>query len=395
MSKAIVVCVLLALTGLLALLVLQRPDEPPRSRDLKAIFVEVEEEEDEPEPAADEEVRALLEETLGEAPASEAVEETAKLAEEIRERARRTLERADVIAAAQVGRRIKAEREAAEQLRRDLARGGVMTLLRGLSDRNGHPFSLVEDPKEFGALFERRVAGPTWDGTTLKPDEPIPAGATIIFPPGQFTLRVGRLGRGRDPFPADLLVLGSGMDATIVRLDEVQATHEIRSLTFRDLTIDCGDRYFTDLRRDEPAVIRLERCRVVTFDMGAGGSVMLAARTAAFYATDCRFEAGFGGRPAWDGNLFRVSGGLLVRCERCVFRGPFESVYDRNDDATYVFSRCEFLDMPDRYRTRFERPPAGVRFAGCSFTYVDNEACSALRRTKRSFKQINPDWEDR
>jgi hypothetical protein len=395
MRKAIIVCVLLALSGLLALLALDMSAEAPKRSAEKTAVVDIEEEEDSREPSTDEEIKDLLENDLGEAPPPEAIEEAAELARKIRKNARSAIERADAIAAAQVARRIKQEREAAEQHRRDLARGGVMTLLRGLAQTSGHPFSLVADPKEFGELFERTEAGPTWDGTTLKRGETIPDGTTLVFPPGQFTWGISRLGRGKAPFPADLLVLGSGMDATIVRLDEVESNHEIRRLTFRALTIDCGADYLTDLRSKNPVVIRLERCRVVTFDAGHGGSVMLAARTAAFYATDCRFEAGFGGRPGWDGNLFRVGSGLLVRCERCVFQGPFRSVYDSGQHATYLFQDCEFLDMPDHDRSRFEHPPDGVRFVACRFSFLDSQAGFALRRTKRSFKKINPDWEDR
>ncbi|MHC4342341.1 MAG: hypothetical protein ACYSX0_19275 [Planctomycetota bacterium] len=395
MRKAIIVCVLLALSGLLALLALDKSGEAPQRSAEKTVTVEIEEEQESPEPAASGDIQDLLENDLGEAPPPEAVEEAAKMARGIRERARRTLERADAIAAAQVARRIKEEREAAEQLRRDLARGGVMTLLRGLKDRRGHPFSLVEDLKEFGELFERKVSGPTWDGTTLKPNETIPDGTTIVFPPGQFTWGIGRLGRGKAPFPADLLVLGSGMDDTIVRLNEIQSRHQIRSLTFRDMTIDCGDDYLTDLRSENPTVIRLDRCRVVAFDMGAGGSVMLDAHTAAFYATDCRFEAGFGRSPG-SGNLFRVRDGLLVRCERCIFRGPFDSYFDRDGDATYLFSDCEFLGIPEDSRYEFERRSNGVRFQRCSFAYISrSEQSEARRRGKRQLSEINPDWRNR
>ncbi|MHC4224348.1 MAG: hypothetical protein ACYSUN_10190, partial [Planctomycetota bacterium] len=114
MRKAIIVCVLLALSGLLALLALDKSGEAPQRSAEKTVTVEIEEEQESPEPAASGDIQDLLENDLGEAPPPEAVEEAAKMARGIRERARRTLERADAIAAAQVARRIKEEREAAE-----------------------------------------------------------------------------------------------------------------------------------------------------------------------------------------------------------------------------------------------------------------------------------------
>jgi len=122
-------------------------------------------------------------------------------------------------------------------------------------------------------------------------------------------------------------------------LDELSTNSEVRSLTFRDLTVDCSDNYLTDLRSGNPATIRFENVRVVGFDMGAGGSVMLAARRAAFFASGCRFEAGYGRSPG-SGNLFRVRSGLLARIEDSVFVGPFRSVFDTHDNE---------LERPEDY----------------------------------------------
>ena len=122
--------------------------------------------------------------------------------------------------------------------------------------------------------------------------------------------------------------------------------------------------------------------------MRAGGSVMLDARQAALNATDCRFEAGFGGSPG-SGNLFRVRSGLLVRVENCVFRGPFRSVFDRDDAATYVFSGCAFEEMEPHRRGQLESPPAGVRFEDCVFAWAEP---ADSRRERRSLAELNPDW---
>jgi hypothetical protein len=183
-------------------------------------------------------------------------------------------------------------------------------------------------------------------------------------------------------FPKDLVIEGRGMDVTLVTIDEISTRDEIHSLTFRDCTVDCGNDYLTDLRRDSPATIRMIRCRVVRFDMGAGGSVMLAARSAAFYASNCRFEAGFGRSPG-SGNLFRVRSGLLVRIEDSTFVGPFRSVYDINRSATYVFERCRF----EQQRVPLDKPPAGVRFIDCTSTPPPT-----MRSKPKPLTEINPDW---
>jgi len=262
--------------------------------------------------------------------------------------------------------------------------GGTIAMLRALADARTHLFELVGSAERFGALFERRAGGPSIDGRNLDEKRPIADGTTITFPAGLCSWSVRRLGRSRDnSFPKDLLVVGAGMDATILRLDEFSSNDAIENLTFRDLTIDCGDDYMFDLRGDVPVSLRLERCRVFGFDMGGGGSVMLSADTAAFFASDSRFEAGYS--RAGDrgfGNLFRVRSGLLARMERCTFVGPFSSVYDEDADATYDFVQCRF----ENCRTKgFEiaaclaAPPDGVRFENCAVGDVDLAAAAAMR----------------
>ncbi|MHC4549869.1 MAG: hypothetical protein ACYTEZ_13935 [Planctomycetota bacterium] len=279
-------------------------------------------------------------------------------------------------AARALAEEIKKERAFLE----DQSRGGAMEMLRALRENGVRPFSLLEDLDRFAALFTRHASGPLIEGTAWKPKDLIPDGTTLSFPAGAHIFKSSAL-RHVERFPRDLLIQGAGMDTTLLRLDEISTRTEIHSLTFRDLTIDCGNDYFTDLRRDEPATVRLERCRVVRFDMGAGGSVMLAARVAAFYATECRFEAGYGRSPG-SGNLFRTGGGL-VRLERCVIRGPFRSVYDRQ--ASYVFARCEFRGTPDYASS----PPDHVRFQECWF---GPPAPKPSGRTPLPLSEINPTW---
>lgn len=250
----------------------------------------------------------------------------------------------------------------------DQALGGTMELLRSLDSSNIQPFTLVEDAAAFGRHFERHVVGPEVDGAApASPRQPKP-GSVLRFPPGLHTLSVSSWGRAND-FPADIVLEGAGRDRTVVRVDEFNANGEVRNLTFRDLTLDAGDNYLTDHRSPDPTTIRFERCRVIGFDMGAGGSVMLAARTAAVYATDTRFEAGYGRSPG-SGNLFRVGNGLLARLERCVFVGPFRSVWNSDRGGTLVFDSCRFENVT----VPLESPPTGVRFTNCKSVDLSSEA---------------------
>lgn len=270
----------------------------------------------------------------------------------------------------------------------DQARGGTMQMLRELSKNSVRMFDLVGDRAAFAARFARKETGPALDGPTWSAATGAVHGATLRFPAGSHAWHVRELDHAKE-FPRDVVVEGAGMDATLIRLDELSARTEVTNLTFRDCTIDCGDNYFTDLRSDAPITLRLERCRVTGFDMGAGGSVMLAANTAAFYATDCRFEAGYGRTTPGYGNLFRVRSGLLVRCEGCVFRGPFSSVFDENAQATYVFSACRFERMPATFATVLATPPAGIRFEDCTAT---EPADPSVKLEKRPLSDFNAAW---
>jgi hypothetical protein len=280
-----------------------------------------------------------------------------------------------------------AAREIAEEIRReqafleDKARGGTMELLRNLDTRLT---DLVADEKRFAVLFERHTAGPVLNAGPER-GETLPDGATISFPAGVHELELPRSRR----FPRDLVVEGAGMDATLVRFAELSANDEVQSLTFRDMTLACGS-YFTDLR-SKPAAIRLERCRVVGFDKGAGSSLLIGARQVAFYATDCRFESGYGRSPG-SGNLFRFQAGL-VRLDRCVIQGPFRSIYDGGGAATYLFLRCDIRDAPAQEERAFTSPPDGVRFVDCTFTYLPQGA--VVRSKPRPLSDLNPDWPSR
>jgi hypothetical protein len=308
----------------------------------------------------EENLESLLEQAVGGEVGKGRVGEAERIAREIRRRSKAAADAADRTAARQVAQAIEKERSTLA----DAERGGTMALIRGAAARGIHMTGLVSDRVRFAAHFERKTKGPPVDHRTLANGaREIADGAVVEFPPGRWSWRTSALD-GRKAFPEDLLLKGAGRDRTILVLDELSTRHEIRSLTFSDLTIDCNDDYMTDLRYEGPAVIRLIRCRVIGFDMGAGGSVMLSARNSAFLAEDTSFEGGHGRAPG-SGNLFRVSGALLARMERCSFYAPLSSIYDRGSANTYVFSECRFLGFPESFARTLERAPAGVSFLDC------------------------------
>jgi hypothetical protein len=156
------------------------------------------------------------------------------------------------------------------------------------------------------------------------------------------------------------------------------------------MTIHCGDNYLLQLRRN--FTVRLERCRLVGFDMGAGGSKAFAGDAGAVLVSACRIEAGFGKSPGF-GNLFDVRGALVVRVEDSVIRGPFRSVWDGGGGAAQLFERTRFELMDPRWPTQFESPPRGVRLKECTQEFAEPEAYRQAERAKpRSLAEINPAW---
>lgn len=302
----------------------------------------------------------------------ERLQQVAALAARMRAEAEAAAASADARAAQQVNDEIVRERRARE----DAERGGAMTLIRKIHESKTVAFDLVASAPDFSKLFVRTAEGPLVDGPTSKPEAGLADGSTIRFPAGFHKWSLASY-QHKPAFPADLVIEGAGVDATIVRLDEISTNVEVRSLTFRDLTLDTNG-YFTDLRRDEPATIRLERCRFIGFDCGAGGSIMLDARVAAFYATDSRFETGFGRSPG-SGNLMRGET-ILARFERCTIAGPmYDPGFSTSPSTTIVFEECRFLDMGKGFAKALESPPNGVRFASCTNETRDPAAAAAER----------------
>ncbi|MCZ6574635.1 MAG: hypothetical protein O7C98_15895 [Planctomycetota bacterium] len=295
----------------------------------------------------------------------------------------------DVVPTTPERKRLLREAEARKR-ERDLLmqapKDDLRTLLRLIGQRRARVPELVADGDTMRARTARTAAaGPLLSGAHLAADEPLPEGATVRFPAGVFQLDTAAWNKA---FPAGLLVEGAGMDATLLRLDQaIEPGSNARDLTMRELTIDCRNHYFVDTNDSEPFVVRLDRVRVVGFDSGTGRSVMFKVRHGALYATGCKFEGGYGGRPG-SGTLFRVNQALLVRMEDCTIRGPFARLFDIDAGATYHFVRCAFGDLAAGERGLPEGPLGGVQFEACRFDFVAAGATAQAR----SLKAVQPAW---
>ncbi len=309
----------------------------------------------------------------------------------IRARAEDNIKNARQLAKWQIDREIAAEKAArARELaaRKDLERGGPMAFLGKLDKDWVARWELLQSPDEYGAMFERKAKGARIDSRSLTADTELQDGDTILFGPGIHFVNAQAIFNGKT-IPKDLLLEGYGMDKSLIVLStELRPQGLVYSLTLRDLTIHCNDNYLEQMRGSY--TLRVERCRVIGFDMGAGGSNMLSGDTGAFYATDSRIEAGFGRSPN-SGNLFDVRGTLLVRLENCVISGPFSSVYYQWSGAAHVFDNCRFINMSERFKQRVERKPRQVRFIDCSFEYLTKDQLSTSRK-QRGVSEINPAW---
>lgn len=324
-----------------------------------------------------------------ELPAARVSEVAARIRTEAKNRiaaANQALANAQALAEAQVTEELEATRRAEE----DRARGGTMAWLRNLSrnDMEGTTL-LVSSPEKFDALFARQTSGGTVRGEDLTSFEDVDDGDTIMYPAGQFDLDTQSLRRVQ-AFPKDVIIEGRSMDETLLVMnDELSMRGEVHSLTFRDLTLHCGDNYLEDLRR-EPYTLKLERCRIIGFDMGAGGSSMLCGSTGAFYAIDSKFEAGFGRSPG-SGNLFDVRGALVAKLDNCEITGPFRSITGSRHRNAVVFRGCTIRRVPEHRRRYVESGHAGARFIDCEIDYTSERA----PREPRSVTELNPAWKDK
>jgi hypothetical protein len=191
--------------------------------------------------------------------------------------------------------------------------------------------------------------------------------------------------RRRKPFPKDFTFEGSGVESTLVAIDEFDDTAgPVVNLTFRDMTILCKE-YFCDWR-SFPASLRFERCRVVGFDIGAGGSVCFSAPSIALWMSDCTLETGYGRNPP-SGNVLRVGYASLARFDGCHFVG---TNLGYTGAGSVVLRDCTLDFVPDADRA--SKDPQ-FQFMECK-TQSDHGEWRNAHGTRTPLTSINPLWKD-
>jgi hypothetical protein len=293
----------------------------------------------------------------------ERVRERAKA---IRASARQLFDQADAMAAERVLRELREEegRRAREEAQRaGLARGDAQAILADVKERRAHPFDLLASREALDRCFALVPAGTLLDPAMPDPRDALPEALAFSFAAGRHEFAASRI---RTPF-SSLVLTGQGMDRTLAVLDRgLEPTAPFASIVFRDATI-FADSEIVHVRQG--AVVRFERCRLIGFDRGAGGSDAIGGGDLLLDAVDCRFEAGFGDAPG-RGGLLDVRGVLLARFERCAFVGPLRGLLPQTSDSTCSYAACRFTDLDPAGRAELDLPRREVRFTDCAFEYL-------------------------
>lgn len=225
----------------------------------------------------------------------------------------------------------------------------------------------------------------------------------IEYPEGSYALDPERWGlRDVSASPTDMLIEGAGMNKTLLTLKEsIELTGAVR-ITFRDLTVHCNSKCFIVLR-NAPALIHLERCRVIGFDGGRNASHLIRGNAAAILCKDCEIESGYGVGPGGASflNTSPSSEGegriTVAKFERTLFRGPFSppSVSDRpflkfRRSMAVLFSECEFERMFPEGVTAPGPSGSNVRYLNCVVVPSETGDSAGVR----SVAELNAKWSD-
>ena len=270
-----------------------------------------------------------------------------------------------------IGSKLARQRTAEEE---SLALGEAAELLARMEDGKPVDPAFVRDDARFDSLFVRRSSGGTADGRAWSrehgtPPDPVEDGTTIFFPAGIHDTRLERLRSSTFGLPADLVIIGAGIDQTLLHFDDLTVVQGVRNLTLRDFTYwNSGP--LLDLRGKALSTITLERVRCTGFDNGAGGSSLFNLTPTVLRAIDCIFAGGYGSDP-YGGNLFDVRcDGLLARFNRCRFEHL--ALWHGSGRAAWrvVLADCAF-DHFAAARHALDRVPAGVEFLGTTPQFSD------------------------
>jgi hypothetical protein len=265
---------------------------------------------------------------------------------------------------AQLGARHGTEQNERDELARAIADFDGIALLSATAE-SGFEGDRAEFVGELlDHVVEPKLSAGERDGAEFiaQEDEPITEGLTIRFGAGVFELSERRLrGADRRSLPADVTIVGAGMDATLLRIGDISIDGDAIRLRFRDLTIDAENDGMFDMRSGA-AVLDLERVRVVRFDAGHGGCYIFSVREGAVIrARQCRFEGGYGRSPG-NGNLLR-SPTVIARFEDC----RFELIRGLSlDQAGHIeFRGCSFERLD---RNPIDHAGETTSFVNCTFS---------------------------
>jgi hypothetical protein len=280
------------------------------------------------------------------------------------------------------GRRAAAAANRVDARDAALKTGDALTLLQIADDNQWSP-----TPADLTDAFIDKVFASKSAGTTVGPDatnDLVLDGTTVQLGYGAVKGRVpGLSGWGTKAFPKDLTIAGQGIDATVIKLSDYAVKDDIERLTIRDLTINAADNYVFD-KRSGNMTIRLERVRIIGFDMGAGGSVAFGVEGMLLEAKQCQFLGGYGRSPG-SGNLLR-GGPIVCRFTDCTFK-QLRSL-ELDEMKAGLFTRCVIDGIgwfdADHY--------PNVKFDACTVT---NAPVSWTELgVKRDIKELFPNWGD-
>ena len=287
----------------------------------------------------------------------------------------------------ELGRHAAEEANARDARWSALGLGDARTWLE-LEPDAGELAAVAVDPERFAALFQPRSRGPAVEPSTLAEGGALADGSVIAYPAGVF--RVRELTRLLPPFPADLTVRGAGMDATLLVLDTIRTSSGIERLAVEDCTLFVEP--MLDVR-GRASVFALRRVRIVGFDCGGGVSHALEVDAAAVWASQCRFEGGYGSEPEGHAKLIRSLGPLVARFDACTFERMILHSANRPGIA---FTDCVMTDLFDEpsQSSSLHTTSEGL-YLNCRITLVPPEQRHDRDVLSRDLNDLFPGWQER
>ena len=182
------------------------------------------------------------------------------------------------------------------------------------------------------------------------------------------------------------VIRGAGRDDTLL---ELKGPLRRPDVTFRDLTLDLG-RGHRMYGGKVPGRLRLMQCRVIGFDVGAGGSFAFTLKSCYLAGKDTEFLAGYGKSPG-KSNLIRSGKMVLARLEDCLIRIVGGRIW-RQDRYTWVcLDSCRLLDVNPNRRKEIERMAQRRLIPGTTVEYADAESAKE-HGSPRPLSNLNPAW---